>query len=120
MSLILAHDQRQLQAAEESAASLAERYGKPVRTRIELLEQFTWAEDYHQKYYLKNLRILTLELSAVYPRHEDLVNSRAAARLNGYAGGYGSATRLSRELDLYGLTEPAAHALLSMASRRIM
>jgi peptide-methionine (S)-S-oxide reductase len=120
MSLILAHDQRQLQAAEESAAALAERYGRPVRTRIELLEQFTWAEDYHQKYYLKNLRILALELSAVYPRHEDLVDSRAAARLNGYAGGYGSATRLSRELDLYGLTEPAAHALLSMASRRIM
>jgi peptide-methionine (S)-S-oxide reductase len=119
MSIILAHDRDQLRAAEKSARHLVERFGRPVHTRIELLEGFIWAEDYHQKYYVKNVRVVAAELAAVYPGPRDLVNSKAAARLNGYAGGYGSATRLRGELSGFGLSAAAEQAILVVAGRRM-
>jgi peptide-methionine (S)-S-oxide reductase len=120
MSLILVHDREQLLSAEEMADALTQRFDRPVHTRIEPLERFTWAEDYHQKYYLKNIRAVAEELAAVYPRHTDFVNSKAAARLNGYAGGYGSAIRLREELSGYGLSPEAEQAMFAYAGRRFM
>jgi peptide-methionine (S)-S-oxide reductase len=120
MSLILAHDRNQLRAAEERAGGLTKRLGRPVHTRIEPLERFTWAEDYHQKYYLKNIKPVAADLYAVYPRHADFVNSKVAARLNGYAGGYGSAIRLRKELSGYGLSPEAEQAIFEYAGRRFI
>ena len=40
----------------------------------------------------------------IYPRHRDLVDSTAAARLNGYVGGHGDKNQLSDELENLGLS----------------
>jgi peptide-methionine (S)-S-oxide reductase len=56
---------------------------------------------YHQKYYLKQ-HSLYKELSRIYPRHQDLVDSTAAARMNGYLGGSGTKTQLERRSTAWG------------------
>ena len=86
-----------------SKAAVEGQLGRPVRTEVLPLRSFTRAEDYHQKYILKRESDLMRELSRIYPRHEDLVDSTAAARLNGYAGGHGSPEQLAREIETLGL-----------------
>lgn len=97
------HNAEQARAAEASKAALETHSGRAVQTEILPLRQFTMAEDYHQKYLLKNHR-LKAEILRIYPNHGDLVNSTAAARLNGYAGGYGSKAQMDREIGLLGLS----------------
>ena len=53
----------------------------------------------------------------IYPRHQDLVDSTAAARLNGYLGGYGSKEQLAREIESLGLSAEAEKALAEMVRR---
>ena len=83
-----------------------------VRSRILPVKAFYSAEDYHQKYYLREDRELMGEFSRIYPRVEDFVNSTAAARLNGYSGGYGTLARLEAEIGSFALSEEARKALL--------
>ena len=103
-NVILFHDDGQRLAAEASKTAVELKTGKPVKTDIAPLGTFTPAEDYHQKYLLKR-HPLKQEITRIYPRHEDLVDSTAAARLNGYAGKNGSREQLARELDTLGLSE---------------
>ncbi|MHB1295022.1 MAG: hypothetical protein ACYC4R_08480 [Anaerolineae bacterium] len=46
------------------------------------------------------------------------MDSTAAARLNGYVGGYGSAERLTREIDVLGLSPLAANRLWQLVGRK--
>lgn len=85
--------------------------GTPVKTAIVPLRSFTMAEEYHQKYNLKRYQ-LAAELTGLYPDHQDLVDSTAAARLNGYVGGYGSSEQLERELDSLGINDENAKKML--------
>lgn len=100
---IFYHDTSQQQQATASKAAVEGQIGRPVRTEVLPLRSFTRAEDYHQKYILKRESDLMRELSRIYPRHKDLVDSTAAARLNGYAGGHGSLEQLAREIETLGL-----------------
>ncbi len=74
---------------------------------IELLpaDTFHLAEDYHQKYRLRQDARLFLEFAAMYPDEKDFMNSTAAARVNGYLGGFGTPEQLQSELSLLGLSE---------------
>jgi hypothetical protein len=72
------------------------------------------AEDYHQKFTLKGHKDLKNEMMRIYPRHQDLVDSTAAARLNGYIGGYGSRDQLSKEINSLGLSAEAEQVLIDM------
>ncbi|MFA5673556.1 MAG: hypothetical protein WCS47_05910 [Thermovirgaceae bacterium] len=47
----------------------------------------------------------------LFPLEEDLVASTAAARANGYLGGYGTLEQLDRELPMLGLS-PEGQKLL--------
>jgi methionine-S-sulfoxide reductase len=98
------HDARQEQEALESKTALEDRLGRDVRTEVLPLRSFTRAEDYHQKYILKREPDLMRELSRMYPNHTDLVDSTAAARLNGYVGGHGSPEQFRRESEGLGLS----------------
>ena len=80
-SLVLARDEEQLGAARASAERFSAIVARPVATRIERLDRFWLAEDYHQKYYLRNDRVLYGELRAAYPAEEHFVASTAAARM---------------------------------------
>jgi peptide-methionine (S)-S-oxide reductase len=105
-SLVLAHDDEQLSVAGERGARAAARLGAPLATRIEPLKRFWLAEDYHQKYHLRQDRLLSGEFRAMFGTDEAaLRESTAAARVNGYVAGDGTKAQLATEIDFLGLSD---------------
>ena len=88
MSAIFYHDAAQLGAIERTRARFVDTPDL-VQTEIAPLRAFWIAEDYHQKYRLRNQDALAKELLAIYPGNADFVASTAAARINGYLDGHG-------------------------------
>ena len=115
MNAIFYHDEDQRETALASKSALERKTGRTVTTRILPVRSFTMAEDYHQKYLLKQNTGLMRELDRIYPEHRDLVDSTAAARMNGYVGGNGTADQLAKELPDLGLSEQGEKLLLKMA-----
>ena len=115
-SAIFFHDDQQRRLAEESKKRLQK--ARRVFTDIEPLSEFYMAEDYHQKYMLKQHSDLKGEMTKLYPLHRDFVDSTAVARLNGYAGGHGSQDQLKREIDRLGLSASGRKALTEMVNRK--
>ena len=103
-SLILARTEEQYAWAQHSCTRIESVLRRPVMTRIAHLDRFFPAEDYHQKYYLRSDASVAREFDALYPRGADLMNSTAAARVNGYLAGAGSAVVLEREAADLGLS----------------
>ncbi len=56
-------------------------------------------------------------LDKFYTRHADLVDSTAAARLNGYAGQNGTKAQLSRELQSLGVSEEGKKVLKKLVGK---
>ena len=106
-SLILTHDEAQLAVALQRAASFSAMLGgKPLATRIEPLKRFWNAEHYHQKYSLRQDRVLMADFGAMFRTDEGaLRESTAAAHVNGYVAGGGTQVQLTREIDSLGLSE---------------
>jgi peptide-methionine (S)-S-oxide reductase len=77
--------------------------------------RFYLAEDYHQKYHLRQHAELMREFAGYSPRQ--LVDSTVAARLNGYVGGRGTLARLRDELPGFGLSGGATAYLLRTVQR---
>jgi peptide-methionine (S)-S-oxide reductase len=50
----------------------------------------------------------------MYPNEKDLVNSTAAARVNGYLAGYGTYAGLTKELSILGLSVRSGEKLLEI------
>ncbi|SHH64763.1 peptide-methionine (S)-S-oxide reductase [Desulfofustis glycolicus DSM 9705] len=75
------------------------------------------AEEYHQKYLLKGHGVLFKEMKRIYPLHQDMVDSTAAARLNGYVGGHGDEDQLSREIETLGLNDGGKETLVELVGR---
>ena len=98
--------------AEQSLQAQEKLLGRKIYTEIIPLGTFTLAEDYHQKYYLQNQRILMDEFRMIYPDMADFINSTAAARANGYVGRYGLLESLQAEIDQLGLSSKAQEELL--------
>jgi len=93
------------------------RLGRNIVTEISPFSGFYLAEDYHQKYYLRQYSDLVKEFSAIYPDTGDFISSTAVARVNGYVGGYGTLESLEKELDSLGLSETGKIKLLEIAGR---
>lgn len=108
------HDKGQHETALASKAALEGKTGETVKTAIVPLRRFTMAEEYHQKYMLKNQPLLQGEMARIYPDQRPYVDSTAVARLNGYAGGYGSREQLLREIDTLGLSDAGRQRLNEM------
>ena len=53
----------------------------------------------------------------MYPNMEDLVNSTAAARVNGYLDGYGDLQAIEAQVNNLGLTSEGANKLVDMVKR---
>ncbi len=85
--VVLTHDDRQHDLAQHRRAAIEERTGQSVETAIERLDEFTLAEDYHQKYELRSTPIVGDELEELYG--PAFVDSTVVARLNGFVGGHG-------------------------------
>ena len=105
------HDEKQRQAGESTRAALARKTGRTIHTEVVPLRSFNLAENYHQKYLLKQRSDLAAEMRRLYPRNRDFVDSTAVARLNGYVGRNGSPDQLAREIDQLGLSTRGRQAL---------
>jgi peptide-methionine (S)-S-oxide reductase len=115
-SIVFYHDERQRELAVETMKQQAAERGT-IFTQIEPAETFYPAEDYHQKYYLRNARDLMREFSAMYPDGEIFAASTAAARVNGYLGGNGTCEQLQEDLGRLGLSAAGQDKLEQMVCR---
>jgi peptide-methionine (S)-S-oxide reductase len=88
-----------------------------ITTEVVPAGVFTPAEGYHQKHYLRGERTLLEELRARYPDEQAFVASTAAARVNGYLGGYGTPGQLAAEIGGFGLTERGRRLLEEVVRR---
>ena len=117
MAAVFYHDDAQKKAAESTMQQLAERLTKKISTRILPLTGFYLAEDYHQKYALRRHPRFANAFNAVYRSTDALINSTAAARVNGYLDGYGECRQLKSEIELLGLSEDLRKSLLISVCR---
>jgi peptide-methionine (S)-S-oxide reductase len=102
--------------AEASKTGEETRLGRRTFVSIEPGTNFYTAEDYHQKFYLRERKDLVNAIYAIYPDAADFRDSTAAARLNGYLGGYGDLNSLKQNLSKLGLNEAGQKALLDVAN----
>jgi methionine-S-sulfoxide reductase len=117
-AVVFYHDDEQKQLAIASRDRLAARLGKTIHTEVLPYSRFYTAEDYHQKYYLRQHRQLLKQLQQHYSLPADLMNSTAAARVNGYLGRYGTPAALQADIDRLGLSEAAREELLQRVGNK--
>ena len=117
MSAVFYHNEAQKKSALE-ALRRAEARGAPVAAAVLPVGTFYLAEDYHQKYLLRQEAGLLKEVRAMYPDPKGFLNSTAAARINGYLGGHGPREMLQKEIDQLGLSPAARQRLLRIWERR--
>jgi hypothetical protein len=113
---IFYHNEEQKQLALDTRSNEDKKLTKKIHTEVLSFTGFTAAEDYHQKYRLRNEGPLFREFRAIYPDEKDLMNSTAAARVNGYLGGYGTPEDLTKELNDLGLSRKGKKTLVDILS----
>lgn len=102
VAAVFAADDDQLALATRTGQAAADARSGPLRTRVERLDTFFRAEDYHQKYRLRR-EGFTEQLLARYPSDRAFVDSTLAARLNGFVGGHRPRRDFVRLLPQLGL-----------------
>ncbi len=117
-AVVFTHDDEQKRLAEESRARIAKKLGKTVATEVLPFTRFYAAEDYHQKYYLRGHRQIMRQFLQHYPQAVDFMNSTAAARVNGYIGGYGTAAAYKADIDRLGLSAAAREEIEELVRLR--
>ena len=113
-SAIFYHDETQRQLAETTKLEREALYGT-LHTEISAAQTFYRAEDYHQKWYLRNVTLVMNDFNTLYPDPRDFVDSTAAARVNGVVRRYYTGARLEAEIARFGLSAEANAALWSYA-----
>jgi peptide-methionine (S)-S-oxide reductase len=119
-SIIFYHNEEQRKLAEESKEMAEARLGHETYTSIVPFTEFYVAEDYHQKYYLKNEPGLITGLHMIYHDESDITDSTAAARFNGYVAGNGSLELLKKNLSSFGLSKTGEELLLQIGNNRLV
>lgn len=109
-------DEGQRKEAERSLGNLAEKTGKQIKTAIEPAGKFYPAEDYHQKYLLRRGDFLWQEFQAMYLDEQEIFDSTAAARINGYLGCNGTRDDLEVQFGQLGLSPRARQWLADYLS----
>lgn len=110
MVAVFYHNEEQKKVAEKSRRKAAKREGismAEVKTPVLPLGVFTYAEGYHQKYYLRKHTDVREFLEKTYPTPKALADSTVATRLNAFLGwGFDRDVKvLEKEIDGYGLPE---------------
>lgn len=118
MAAVFYHNQEQKDAIDRSLARIASEIKAKIKTQVLPYSGFTRAEDYHQKYTLRQSQALMKEFQRMYPSSERFVDSTAAARINGYLAGHGGCERLKTEIDDLGLSPEGTKRILKVVCGR--
>jgi peptide-methionine (S)-S-oxide reductase len=114
---IFYHNDEQKKLAEETRGRIEAEQKIKVQTEILPYSRFYVAEAYHQKYGLRNHNEFVREFRSIYPSDEALMNSTAAARVNGYLSGFSSLAALQEEIANLGLSPEAQRKLLELVKK---
>jgi peptide-methionine (S)-S-oxide reductase len=117
MAAIFVESDQQRELAEKSREGVAARTEGEIHTKILPLKRFHRAEDYHQKYYLRQHMTLLREFKGIYPDPQDFTDSTATARVNGYLGGHVAIDKVRRTVGDLGLSPTGQRQLLDAAER---
>jgi len=109
----------QKQQAMSSFAARQKPTKGEILSQILPLRRFYLAEDYHQKYCLKQYHDLMRELTRIYPEEKKFIDSKATTRINAYLGGFGSPEQLDQELDGLGLSPDGSRFLHKLVNGRL-
>lgn len=115
MSAIFYHNEDQKQLAEETRKEHQKTIKRKIVTKILPANTFYVAEQYHQKYMLRQHPLLLRSLGL---NDEELKKSRIAARLNGYVGGFGSIKSFEAEVDKLKLSNQQVEMVKEIIERR--
>ncbi len=117
------HSEEQREIAERSKVMIAKEktgkwFNRKIQTEILPATTFYLAEDYHHKYLAQHSPRVWGDILEMY-RDDTIgwINSTAAARLNGYVGGYSTMARLEDEIDSLGLSEKGQEELVKTVKR---
>jgi peptide-methionine (S)-S-oxide reductase len=112
MAAVFYHNEEQRRLVSETMEREATERKREIRTLVTSAEIFYRAEDYHQKHALQRDYDLMSEFKKMYPDLKDIVDSTAAARVNGILGGFGRLSAHKDEIDSYGLSDQGRARLL--------
>ena len=107
----------QMASARSSGERAAAARGGPLTTAIEPLGRFHRAEEYHQKYRLRRQPTIEAELVSRYGSDRAMVDSTAAARLNGLLSGHGRRDEIAEIVPMLALSPASEMALQSTIGR---
>jgi peptide-methionine (S)-S-oxide reductase len=106
----------QQQQAEQSYALETQRSSANITTAIEPAGAFYPAEDYHQKFLLRQSHWIFSELRALFDEASDFAASTAAARVNGYLGCNGDPVMLQQQIEDFGLSRAVQEHLIKVVA----
>lgn len=104
MSAIFYHDEEQLRMAENTKSDVQASSARPIVTKILPAETFYDAENYHQKFMLRNNSAL---LNSLNLDNSQIITSHVATRLNGYLAGH-KKQQFEQEWKSLGLSQEQA------------
>ncbi|HSJ38018.1 MAG TPA: peptide-methionine (S)-S-oxide reductase MsrA [Planococcus sp. (in: firmicutes)] len=113
ISLLRYHGDRQKEAIDGVKREMEKKLGESIETDIAAFDNFTLADERHQKYYLKRYPNTLEQLQDLFPKPEHLVDSTFAARLNGFVKGYGKMQGLKNEIASWNIEEENRGILLN-------
>lgn len=117
MSAIFYHNDIQEEFARGTSEEQFRKTNRKIFTEIIPYREFYIAEGYHQKYHIRQHHQLVKEYIMIYPDENDFTNSTSAARVNGYAAGYGNLRALEEEIENLGLSDKGNESLKEIVSR---
>jgi peptide-methionine (S)-S-oxide reductase len=114
-SKVFCHDYTQLELATQIKSQMEKDMNTTFYTDIAILNQFHIAEDYHQKHYLQRYPVLLKDFERYFKFFSDFIDSPSAAKVNGFASGFGNRCDLLSLQDQLGISEISIKKLMEIS-----